>query len=267
MDSQRQNEMVRIKRQVTRNLPHRNFREICFDRNTIRESIAPLTNDDARRIKGPVYDALEDELRRAGCTMLPEFLHCLATKEQALFESLNIRERLSDDSELLFAMVDRLREAELAVKLNKLRGLKECFALFYETMQLLEPYRQKYGYALVALNEHIISLCHNITGQERDAAESISRIYYTYSVYLINTGQRVGALKYLQIAMDLVRGHVWTARVGMPAGSLTLHELVAQDLARQLLIQGKAIVRNQPEEAVAMARRATVLIAESEYFK
>lgn len=195
--------------------------------------------------------------------MLPEFLHCLATKENALFESLNIRERLSDDSELLYGMVDRLRDAELAVCLNKHRGLKKCFGLFFETMQLLEPYRQKYAYALVALNEHIISLCRNIAGQEHDAAEYISRIYYIYSMYLVNTGQRTSAINFLQIAMDLVRGHVWTAEVGMPAGSLTLHELVAQNLARQLLIQGKSIVRQHPEDAVAMARRATVLIAES----
>jgi len=82
----------------------------------------------------------------------------------------------------------------------------------------------------------------------------------------VNTGQRTSAINYLQIAMDLVRGHVWTAEVGMPAGSLTLHELVAQKLARQLLIQGKAIVRQHPEDAVAMARRATVLIAESKYY-
>ncbi|XP_037708937.1 uncharacterized protein LOC119546593 [Drosophila subpulchrella] len=262
MSTQWQNEVVRITRQVKRKLPHRNFREINFDREAIREAIAPLTYDQARRIKGPVYEALEDELRRAGCTMLPEFLHCLATKEQALFDSLNIRERLADDSELLYGMVDRLREAELAVCRNKHRGLKQCFALFFETMQLLEPYRQKYAYALVALNEHIISLCRNIAGQEREAAEYISRIYYSYALYLVNTGQRTSAINYLQIAMDLVRGHVWTAEVGMPAGSLTLHELVAQKLARQLLIQGKAIVRQHPEDAVAMARRATVLIAE-----
>ncbi|XP_017033907.1 uncharacterized protein [Drosophila kikkawai] len=264
MDTQRHNEMVRIARQVKRNLPHRSFREICFDRDIIRESIPPLTSDQALRIKGPVYKALEDEVRRAGCTLLPEFLVCLATKEQALFESLNIRERISDDTEVLCKMVDRLKEAELAYKVNKHRGLKKPFALFYETMDLMKPYRQKYAYALGSLYEHIIALCHKVEGQERarEAAESISRIYYLYAIYLMKTNQRAGTLKYLQFAMNIVRGHVWTAQIGMPAGSLTLHELVAQDLARQLLIHGETIVRQEPEEAIALARQATVLVAE-----
>ncbi|EDV31104.1 uncharacterized protein Dana_GF14717 [Drosophila ananassae] len=262
MTSKAQVDAIRIARQVKKNFPHRNFREISFDREVIRKDILPLSYDEACRLRGPVFEALEDELRRAGCSMLPEFLHCLASKEQALFESLNIRERLSDDMALLYKIVNILADAELAVIVNKHQGLKMCFTGFFDTMQILEPYRQKYGYALNSLNEHIISLCHNIQGQERDAAEPISRIYYAYATYLISSGQRVNAIDYLQIAMNLVRGHVWTAEVGMPAGSLTLHELVAQDLARLLLIQGKAVVRTQPEEAVAMARRATVLIAE-----
>ncbi|SPP85496.1 uncharacterized protein LOC117587641 [Drosophila guanche] len=260
--AQRHKEMMRLSRQIKSKFPHRAFRDVTFDREQIRKSITSLSYEEARRVKGPVYEALEEELRCAGCHMLPEFLRCLAGKEQSLYDSLNIRERITDDRPLLYAVIENLKQAELAVRRHKLKGLKECFSLFYQTMVLLEPHREKYSYALTSVLEHIVGLCRNIEGQERDAAEMVARIYYTYAMYLVRLGQRSDAISYFQIAMNLVRGHVWTAQPDMRAGSQTLHELVAQDLARQLLIHGKQIVRQQPQEAIDIARRATVLIAE-----
>ncbi|ALC44383.1 CG31798 [Drosophila busckii] len=260
--SKRQQEILRIEREVRAKLPHRAFREIIFDREQIKASIVPLSYTEARRKHGPIYEALQDELHHAGCRMMPEFLHCLAEKEQALYESISIRARIIDDRPLLYEVVEKLKHAELAVLQRKFKGLKECFTLFYETLVLLEPYRVKYEYALNAVMEHIVSLCHNIEGQERDAAEMIARIYFTYAKYLERTGERANAITYLQTTLELVRGHMWPAEMDSRAGGVILHELVAQMLARQLLIYGRQIVRHQPDEAIEMARRATVLIAE-----
>ncbi|XP_068146619.1 uncharacterized protein [Drosophila tropicalis] len=260
--SKRQQERQRLQRKVRANLPHRTFREIKFDRDEIRQTIEPLSYNDARRQRGPIYEALEDELYREGCRDLPEFLRCLADKEKTLYESVIIRDRISDDRPLLYAVIDKLKEAELAYVRDKQKGFKQCFTLYYETMLLLEPYKQKYEYALSAIMERLVSLCHKTQGQERDAAEMIARIYFTFVEYLERMQQRANAISYLQITIDLVRGHVWTAVRDMPPGSLTLHELVAQKLARQLLLYGKQIVRHQPEEAIALARRATILVAE-----
>lgn len=261
--SRRQQEILRIERKVRAKLPYRTFREIIFDRDQIKAGIEPLSFVEARRKRGPIYEALQDELRHAGCLMMPEFLRCLAEKEQALFESISIRARIIDDRPLLYEVIEKLKQAELAVIKRKVKGLKECFTLFYETLLLLEPYRLKYEYALNAVMEHIVSLCHNIEGQERDAAEMIARIYHTYANFLERTGQRVNAITYLKATLDLVRGHMWLAEPDKGSASAILHALVAQQLARQLLIHGRQIVRQQPEEAVDMARKATVLIAES----
>ncbi|XP_064544968.1 uncharacterized protein LOC135432986 isoform X1 [Drosophila montana] len=260
--SRRQQEIQRIERQVRAKLPYRTFREITFDKNAIKASIVPLSFIEARRERGPIYEALQAELRHEGCRMMPEFVRCLAEKEQALFESVSIRARIIDDRPLLYEMIDKLKRAELAVIKQKFKGLKECFTLFYETLLLLEPYRVTYEYVLNAVMEHIVSLCHNIEGQERDAAEMVARIYHTYAQFLERTGQRANAITYLKTTLELVRGHMWLAEPDKGSASPILHELVAQQLARQLLIYGRQIVRQQPEEAVDMARRATVLIAE-----
>lgn len=260
--SRRQQEILRIERKVRAKLPYRTFREINFDRDQIKASIVPLSFAEARRKRGPIYEALQDELRHEGCLMMPEFLRCLAEKEQALFESISIRARIIDDRPLLYEVIEKLKQAELAVIKRKVKGLKECFTLFYETLLLLEPYRIKYEYALNAVMEHIVSLCHNIEGQERDAAEMIARIYHTYANFLEGTGQRVNAITYLKNTLNLVRGHMWLAEPDKGSASPILHALVAQQLARQMLIHGRQIVRQQPEEAVDMARKATVIIAE-----
>lgn len=262
--SKRQQEIQRIERQVRAKLPYRTFRDITFDKEQIKASIETLTFIDARRQRGPVFDVLQDELRHAGCHMMPEFLRCLAEKEQSLFESMSIRARITDDRPLLYEMVEKLKQAELSVIKRKLKGLKECFTLFYEVLVLLEPYRKKYEYALNAVMEHIVSLCHNVEGQERDAAEMIARIYHTYAVFLERTGERFNALTYLQNTLRLVRGNMWLAEPEKGSASPILHALVASQLARQMLLHGRSIVRQQPEEAVALARKATVLIAESE---
>lgn len=262
--SKRQQEIQRIERQVRAKLPYRAFRDITFDREQIKSSIKPLSFIDARRQRGPVFEVLQDELRHAGCQIMPEFLRCLAEKEQSLFESLSIRARITDDRPLLYEMVEKLKQAELSVVKRKLRGLKECFTLFYEVLVLLEPYRKKYEYALNAVMEHIVSLCHNVEGQERDAAEMIARIYHTYAVFLERTGERFNALTYLQNTLELVRGNMWLAEPSKGSASPILHALVASQLARQMLLHGRSIVRHQPEEAIALARKATVLIAESE---
>ncbi|KAH8419508.1 hypothetical protein KR222_000900 [Zaprionus bogoriensis] len=260
--SRRQQEIQRIERKVRAKLPYRAFREITFDREQIKASIVPLSYIEARRQRGPIYEVLQDELRHAGCRMLPEFVRCLAEKEQSLFESVSIRARITDDPQLLYNVIEQLKQAELAVVKRKLKGLKDCFTLFYQTLLLLEPYRIKYEYALNAVMEHIVSLCHNIEGQERDAAEMIARIYHTYAMFLERTGERFNAITYLKNTLELVRGHMWLAEPDKGSASPILHALVAQQLARQMLLHGRQIVRTQPEEAVDMARKATVIIAE-----
>lgn len=261
--SKRQQEIQRIERQVRAKLPYRTFRDITFDKKEIKASIVPLSYIEARRQRGPVYDVLQDELRHAGCHMMPEFVRCLADKEQSLFETMSIRARVTDDRPLLYEVIEKLKLAELAVIKRKSNGLKECFTLFYETLLLLEPYRKKYEYALNAVMEYIVSLCHNVEGQERDAAEMIARIYHTYAIFLERTGERFNALTYLQETLKLVRGHMWLAEPDKGFGSPILHAVVASQLARQMLLHGRQIVRQQPEEAIELARKATVLIAES----
>ncbi|XP_023171345.2 uncharacterized protein LOC111599799 [Drosophila hydei] len=260
--SRRQQEIQRIEREVRAKLPYRTFREITFDRELIKKSIVPLSFIEARRNRGPVYEALQAELRHEGCKMMPEFVRCLAEKEQALFETLSIRARIIDERPLLIEMIEKMKQAELAVIKRKHKGLKECFSLFYETLLFLQPYRVKYEYVLNAVMEHIVSLCHNIEGQERDAAEMIARIYYTYAMFLEGTGQRANSITYLTSTLKLVRGHMWLAEPDKGSASPILHCLVAQQLARQMLIHGRQTARQQPEEAVDMARRATVIIAE-----
>ncbi|XP_030377381.1 uncharacterized protein LOC115626222 [Scaptodrosophila lebanonensis] len=260
--SHRAHEIRRIENKIKEKTPHRAFREITFDRQKVRESIVPLTYNEARRIRGPIYEALQDELFREGCQSLPAFLYCLAEKEQALYETVSIRARIIDDRPLLNELIDKLKRAELAIVQYKLKGYKESFTLFYETLMLLQPYRHVYEYALVAVMEKIVSLCHSVDGEERDAAEMIARIYYIYALYLESVNQRPTAITYLQMTLELVRGHVWGAEPDMPPGCLMMHELVSQKLARQLLILGKQIVRQKPDEAIELARKATVLIAE-----
>ncbi|EDV97205.1 uncharacterized protein LOC6556719 [Drosophila grimshawi] len=260
--SRRQQEIQRIEREVRAKLPYRTFREITFDREQIRASIVPLSLIEARRSRGPIYDALQAELRHDGCKVMPEFVRCLAEKEQTLFESISIRARIIDDRPLLYEMIEKLKQAELAVIKRKVAGLKECFTLFYETLLLLEPYRLKYEYVLNAVMEHVVSLCHNVEGEERDAAEMIARIYHRYALFLERTGQRANAITYLKATLELVRGHMWLSEPEMGSASPIMHVLVAQQLARQMLLFGRQTVRQQPEEAVDIARKATVLIAE-----
>ncbi|XP_053950249.1 uncharacterized protein LOC128858206 [Anastrepha ludens] len=238
-----------------------------FNREKIRSELVPLNYVQARRLKGPIYCALVKELYEEGCRIGARHLETLAGKETFFYETKAIRDRVSDNIELLMALFENMRVAEKVRILEEAHSYRATVKCFYQIVQLLEPYKIKFEWLLEHIYDIIIPICERIEGfNDTIADETIARIYFkTAKFHSTRENALLLAIKFMEKAMKLSRNEAWLSEyvTERECGVYpTLHLVAGREVADLLLRYANNIAAEDSNAADEFAHKAVISLGE-----
>ncbi|XP_067636604.1 uncharacterized protein [Eurosta solidaginis] len=245
----------------------RKYSSVYFDREKIRSKLIELDYKQARRLKGPIYCALIKELFEEGCNIWGEHLENLVAKEDFLFETKVIRDRVCDDMELMMSLFENMRIAEKVHIINPDEGFKMAVKCQYNILKLLEPHKKKYDWLLDDVYNIIIPICEFIESFGiPNTSETIARIYFKIAQFSSDKESSLPfAIKFMERSLVLSRNEAWESdyvterEFGVYP---TLHLVAGRELSCFLLRYAKSVAKYDPKSAEELAHKATVAIAE-----
>lgn len=154
-----------------------------LNREEVRAEIPMMDFTIARRVKGPIYDVLINELYENGCTISAKYFHCLSQKEDDLFRHGSIRHRIHNNSNLLYQIFDYCMTAEKAYCLRDCKGLTNSFENMYRLLLLIEEQGINFQWLLSDIYKIVMKIIRHIPPNEQPQ-EIIARLYYMYGLRL-----------------------------------------------------------------------------------
>lgn len=155
-----------------------------YNHERLKAEVTQLSYNEALHLKGPIYEVLIAELYKEGCVTTAKYFQCLVEEEQKHFQNDSITVTVKENTNLLFALFEHFKLAEVSARLAKYNCTPVTMKLLYQGLLIAE----RAGPSFQWLSENLYAIVVKVICEfKMDGTlnnETKMRIYYRYGSLL-----------------------------------------------------------------------------------